>query len=445
MNGSAAIDWGHAALVMPGQTRSGDRCVIAIADGTALIAVIDGIGHGEEAAAAANAAALVLETSPNESLRTLFDRCHAQLRATRGAAMTVARFESHGRTLDWLGTGNIKTVLLRRSATGLHLHGSSDVQRRRRRAGDEVRRVEDRSDARRRFDSRDRRHRQEIHRRHSLRRGTADASRTPARRFQVADRRRARAGRAVGAMSAELQARRLEYGRALAEFLENPEREEACLSAYDFGRRALASGVGLLELATLHHEVVASLLADAPTQSTAESLSTAKLFFIEALAPFEMSRRLVDEANATLRRLNETLEDGAKRIALSLHDEAGGIIAAARLQLDLAIQDSPNADAERFEEVRKLLDETGERLRHLSHELRPAILDDLGLGKALSFLAQGIEPLDDQSHRLRGTPRPPSREGRARALSSRAGGAEQRDPACERSLCNRRSPAREKK
>ena len=191
-------------------------------------------------------------------------------------------------------------------------------------------------------------------------------------------------------MSAELQARRLEYGRALAEFLENPEREEARLSAYDFGRRALASGVGLLELATLHHEVVASLLADAPTRSTADSLSTAKLFFIEALAPFEMSRQLVDEANATLRRLNETLEDGAKRIALSLHDEAGGIIAAARLQLDLAIQDSPNADAERFEEVRKLLDETGERLRHLSHELRPAILDDLGLGKALSFLAQGI-------------------------------------------------------
>jgi signal transduction histidine kinase len=191
-------------------------------------------------------------------------------------------------------------------------------------------------------------------------------------------------------MSAELQARRLEYGRALAAFLQNPEREEACLSAYDFGRRALAHGVGLLELATLHHEVVADLLSEASAEETAESLSSAKLFFIEALAPFEMSRRLVDEANATLRRLNETLEDGAKKIALSLHDEAGGIIAAARIQLDLAIQDSPNASTERFEEVRKLLDETGERLRHLSHELRPAILDDLGLAKALKFLAQGI-------------------------------------------------------
>jgi phosphoserine phosphatase RsbX len=119
MNASATIDWGQASLVMPGETRSGDRCVIAVAGGTALIAVIDGLGHGDEAAAAANAAALVLETSPLESLRTLLDRCHAQLRGTRGAAMTVLRFESNDRKLDWLGTGNIKTVLLRRAAHGL--------------------------------------------------------------------------------------------------------------------------------------------------------------------------------------------------------------------------------------------------------------------------------------------------------------------------------------
>ena len=56
MNGTAAIDWGHASLVMPGETRSGDRFVIALTDSGALIAVIDGIGHGEEAAAAAQTA-----------------------------------------------------------------------------------------------------------------------------------------------------------------------------------------------------------------------------------------------------------------------------------------------------------------------------------------------------------------------------------------------------
>jgi negative regulator of sigma-B (phosphoserine phosphatase) len=104
---------------MPGQTYSGDRGVIVVAEGTAMVAAIDGLGHGEEAAAAANAAALVLEASPGAPLRTLFDRCHEKLRATRGAAMTVVRFESQGRTLDWLGTGNVKTVLMRRSAQGL--------------------------------------------------------------------------------------------------------------------------------------------------------------------------------------------------------------------------------------------------------------------------------------------------------------------------------------
>jgi len=40
--------------------------------------------------------------------------------------------------------------------------------------------------------------------------------------------------------------------------------------------------------------------------------------------------------------------------------------------------------------VRRLLDETGDQLRHLSHELRPTILDDLGLKPALAFLADGI-------------------------------------------------------
>src|SRR6185503_1680161 len=41
--------------------------------------------------------------------------------------------------------------------------------------------------------------------------------------------------------------------------------------------------------------------------------------------------------------------------------------------------------------VREQLDETGEQLRHLSHELRPTILDDLGLQAALAFLAEGFE------------------------------------------------------
>ena len=50
----------------------------------------------------------------------------------------------------------------------------------------------------------------------------------------------------------------------------------------------------------------------------------------------------------------------------------------------------PEADRERLETVHGLLDALEERLRRLSHELRPTILDDLGLRPALEFLTEGF-------------------------------------------------------
>ena len=44
----------------------------------------------------------------------------------------------------------------------------------------------------------------------------------------------------------------------------------------------------------------------------------------------------------------------------------------------------------RLEKVRAPLDEIEKHLRRLSHELRPTVLDDLGLVPALEFLAQGV-------------------------------------------------------
>jgi signal transduction histidine kinase len=92
-----------------------------------------------------------------------------------------------------------------------------------------------------------------------------------------------------------------------------------------------------------------------------------------------------------LRRLNELLEAEVGRIAHALHDQAGSILATATLELDMAAKELLPSGHQRLAGVRRLLDETGEQLRHLSHELRPTILDDLGLRPALDFLAQGIE------------------------------------------------------
>ncbi len=45
------IEWGSAGQALPGERESGDRCVVRVAADQALLAVIDGIGHGHEAPA----------------------------------------------------------------------------------------------------------------------------------------------------------------------------------------------------------------------------------------------------------------------------------------------------------------------------------------------------------------------------------------------------------
>src|SRR5206468_1956363 len=74
----------------------------------------------------------------------------------------------------------------------------------------------------------------------------------------------------------------------------------------------------------------------------------------------------------------------------ALHDEAGQLLASVHIGLAEIARDLPSHTAQRLEDVRGLLDKIEEQLRHLSHELRPTILDDLGLRPALEFLADGV-------------------------------------------------------
>ena len=96
------------------------------------------------------------------------------------------------------------------------------------------------------------------------------------------------------------------------------------------------------------------------------------------------------QTEAVLRRLNDSLERQAKRIAQALHDEAGQLLAAAHMALAEAALDLPASVRERLQAVDSHLDGIEEQLRRLAHELRPRILDDLGLVPALRFLAEGF-------------------------------------------------------
>lgn len=105
------VAWGVAEAPMPDEPESGDRYVVQPAADGALIAVVDGLGHGPAAAAAAKIAVATLEAYTHESPLGLVLRCHEELRGTRGAVMTLAFFHTRDRTLTWLGVGNVEAAL----------------------------------------------------------------------------------------------------------------------------------------------------------------------------------------------------------------------------------------------------------------------------------------------------------------------------------------------
>jgi len=81
-------------------------------------------------------------------------------------------------------------------------------------------------------------------------------------------------------------------------------------------------------------------------------------------------------------------EEEARRIAHELHDEAGQLLASVHIALDDLVAQLPER-VEAVQRIHTLLDRVEGQLRRLSRELRPTILDDLGLGPAVEWLAQG--------------------------------------------------------
>jgi phosphoserine phosphatase RsbX len=103
-----------AALAAPGEgDESGDLHVVLAFEGGALVGVMDGLGHGSEAAVASRAAARVLAARPSAPIVDLVQICHEELRRTRGVVMSLARFSVDDAELSWMGVGNVEGILLR--------------------------------------------------------------------------------------------------------------------------------------------------------------------------------------------------------------------------------------------------------------------------------------------------------------------------------------------
>ena len=110
------VEYGVAKFILPGQGESGDQHLVRCGGDGILIAAIDGIGHGKEAASAAEAAISILKTSPEEPVISLVERCHEGLRSTRGVVLSLASIDPEHGLMTWLGVGNVQGVLMRAGA-----------------------------------------------------------------------------------------------------------------------------------------------------------------------------------------------------------------------------------------------------------------------------------------------------------------------------------------
>jgi signal transduction histidine kinase len=123
----------------------------------------------------------------------------------------------------------------------------------------------------------------------------------------------------------------------------------------------------------------------------------------------ELERRVAERtrelatANATLeererarqqllRKVISAQEDERKRVARELHDETSQTLAALGIGVDMALATCPpevnGRTHRRLEDVRRLVDRMYHELHRLIVNLRPSVLDDLGLAAAIQWFAE---------------------------------------------------------
>lgn len=112
---ASPVTWAQASRPLAGESESGDLHAVAPFEGGVLLAVVDGLGHGPEAAAASRLAARVLTSDASLEPNELMHRCHQALRGSRGAAMLIVSLLFAPSRFSWAGVGNVEGFRVRRT------------------------------------------------------------------------------------------------------------------------------------------------------------------------------------------------------------------------------------------------------------------------------------------------------------------------------------------
>ena len=113
---TAVVDRASASRPMHAGEESGDSFLVRALPEAAMVAVVDGLGHGPEAAVTAREAIGLLADPDCAHPMTALARCHEGLRASRGVVLSLAWFDVGRETLTWTGIGNVEGLVVRARA-----------------------------------------------------------------------------------------------------------------------------------------------------------------------------------------------------------------------------------------------------------------------------------------------------------------------------------------
>jgi signal transduction histidine kinase len=137
---------------------------------------------------------------------------------------------------------------------------------------------------------------------------------------------------------------------------------------------------------------VVSVVSSRPRRFTEEELKLLLLVADRAAPAVELARLLEklragrERQRALSRRLLTAQEEERRHLAIELHDELGQVLTAAQINLGFLERMSGAATAPtHLRDAIASVDEATHRVRDLALDLRPSVLDDLGLAAALRW------------------------------------------------------------
>ncbi|MGK5094786.1 SpoIIE family protein phosphatase [Deltaproteobacteria bacterium TL4] len=102
----------HTTRALCGDSHCGDMCYIKEYEQKTILTVIDGLGHGIFAEAAAFEAVAYLTKHDQETMKDIFFGCSAAINSTRGVAMGIGIVNLKENTLTFGGIGNVELIIV---------------------------------------------------------------------------------------------------------------------------------------------------------------------------------------------------------------------------------------------------------------------------------------------------------------------------------------------